>query len=293
MPGYRAPAVAAGVKDPIESSGVALAEWHGNIVIRYGGWLLVTILAVVTAYHFVHGRIKIVGGRSGRYVPRFTLVQRVVHWFAAILFVMLGVTGLALMLGRSWLLPLLGPEGFAAVGSAALHAHNLLGPLFLAATLALLIVFAKGNCYRRVDYAWVRRGGGLFGGHASSGTYNTGEKTWFWWSILMGIALSASGLALLFPAVLPDRFSAQLAILVHAAAAVLLIAFAIGHIYIGTIGMDGALEGMTSGAVDEAWAKQHHDLWWSDYKAQSTTDRGRAEVRAAEHGDQAAGEARR
>jgi formate dehydrogenase subunit gamma len=43
-------------------------------------------------------------------------------------------------------------------------------------------------------------------------------------------------------------------------------AFTLGHIYIATLGTEGALEGMVSGDVDESWAKQHHDLWFEEVK---------------------------
>ena len=42
---------------------------------------------------------------------------------------------------------------------------------------------------------------------------------------------------------------------------------ALGHIYIGTIGMTGAYEGMRHGYVDEEWAKEHHRLWYDEVKA--------------------------
>jgi formate dehydrogenase subunit gamma len=209
-----------------------------------------------------------------------------VHWFVAVLFVLLAITGLALMFGRYALLPILGPEAFALVASASLQSHNLFGPLFIPAVAALFVTFLRGNGYRGVDFKWLLKGGGFFGGHASSHKYNFGEKSWFWWSLIMGLVLSVSGIALLFP--IADRFGAQLANLAHAGAALLFIAFAIGHIYLGTIGMDGALEGMTRGTVDENWARSHHDLWWEEHKASATADHRRAEVAAAEHGDRMA-----
>jgi formate dehydrogenase subunit gamma len=226
-------------------------------------------------------------------MPRFSLVQRIVHWFVAILFVLLAATGLVLLVGKYVLLPIIGPDAFALVASAAVEAHNLFGPLFLPALVALCITFVGGNGYCGTDIKWLLKGGGLFGGHASSQRYNFGEKSWFWWSMIMGSVLAISGIVLLFPSTIGDRSSTQLASLAHAAAAVLFVAFAIGHIYLGTIGMTGALEGMTRGTVDENWAKQHHDLWWAEHKTAATADIRRAEVAAAEHGDRALQGARR
>lgn len=240
----------------IQSGGEVWRVRHGTLA-RYGAWLLLAAVGIAGSYFVVRGRISIRGGRTGRVVPRFSLVERIVHWFVAVLFVLLATTGLVLLFGRYALLPIIGPEAFALVASAAMQAHNLFGPLFIPALVALCVTFVRGNGYRGVDLKWLVKGGGFIGGHASSHKYNFGEKSWFWWSLVMGLVLSASGIALLFP--IADRSIAQLAILAHAAAALLFIVFAIGHIYLGTIGMEGALEGMTRGTVDENWAKHHHD----------------------------------
>lgn len=255
--------------------------------------VLAGVLAVLVVYYAIRGRIKLKAPRSGRVIPRFSLVERVVHWFVASLFILLGVTGLIILFGRPFLLPLIGPGAFAVLASAALQGHNLFGPIFIVSIGALFFTFARGNGFRWVDLKWLLKGGGMLGGHASSGRYNFGEKSWFWWASLCGLALSLSGLLLLFPdhlpgflqgasaEVPPERILMQWATLVHAIAATAFIAFGLGHIYLGTIGMEGALEGMTRGTVDETWAREHHDLWYEDHKAAASTDTSRAEVRAA------------
>ncbi|SDX28969.1 formate dehydrogenase gamma subunit [Allgaiera indica] len=255
--------------------------------------VLAGVLAVLIVFFALRGRIRIRGGRSGRVIPRFSLVERVVHWFVASLFILMGITGLIILFGRPFLLPLIGPGAFAALASASLQGHNLFGPIFIVSITALFVTFARGNGFRWVDLKWLLKGGGMLGGHASSGRYNFGEKTWFWWASLCGLALSLSGLLLLFPdhlpgflqtasaEVPPERTLMQWATLVHAVAAAAFIGFGLGHIYLGTIGMEGALEGMTRGTVDETWAKEHHDLWYEDHKAAASANASRAEVRAA------------
>jgi formate dehydrogenase subunit gamma len=271
----------------IQSAGETWRSRHGALA-RHGGWLLLAVAGMAGIYLVLRGRIPIRGGRTGRVLPRFSLVQRVVHWFAAILFVPLAVSGSILLLGKHVLAPIIGEGAFAVVASASIEAHNLFAPLFIPASLALCITFVRGNGYRGVDLKWLLKGGGFFGGHASSAKYNFGEKSWFWWSIVMGLILSASGVALLFPSAIGDRSVEQAANLTHVVAGLLFIAFAIGHIYLGTIGMEGALEGMTRGTVDENWAKEHHDLWWAEHQASATGDVRRAEVSAAEWGDRVA-----
>jgi len=276
----------------IQSDGEVWRVWRNELVARYGGLAIAAVLGLLAAFFLIRGRIRISGGRSGRVIPRFTLAQRIAHWLVATLFVLLGVSGLVLLLGKPVLMPLIGKDAFAIVASASLQGHNLFGPIFIPAILALFVLFVRGNGYRLVDLVWLVKGGGLFGGHASSHKYNFGEKSWFWLSVLLGVVISASGVALLFPDYLGDRAQAQLANLAHAVAAVVFIAVGFGHMYLGTLGMEGALEGMTRGTVDENWARDHHDLWYDDHKRQATDDARMAEVRAAAAGDAAMGGAR-
>ena len=62
------------------------------------------------------------------------------------------------------------------------------------------------------------------------------------------------------------REAMQEANVIHAIAALLFIAGSFGHIYIGTIGMEGAYRGMRDGYVDEEWAREHHALWYEEVK---------------------------
>ena len=55
-----------------------------------------------------------------------------------------------------------------------------------------------------------------------------------------------------------------------------LIAVALGHMYIGSIGTEGVLEGMVSGEVDEGFAKQHHSLWYEEVKGGTATAKSEA-----------------
>ncbi|MGD9669736.1 MAG: formate dehydrogenase subunit gamma [Hyphomicrobiaceae bacterium] len=269
----------------IQSAGEDWRLLRNDQVTRYGGMALLGILAAIALFYLARGRIKIENGRTGRVIPRFSLAQRITHWFAATLFVLLAVSGLVILFGKSVLLPVLGPHAFAIVASAAMQGHNLFGPLFLPAVLAILVFFIKGNAPRTVDLSWFIKGGGLFGGHASAGKYNAGQKVWFLLTIVLGFAISVSGFVLLFPDALADRTQAQLANLAHGIAAVTFIAAGIGHAYIGSVGMEGAFEAMSVGTVDENWAKEHHDLWYAEHKGSATTDLTRAEVTAGEAGD--------
>ncbi len=265
----------------IQSQGQDWRNVRNNYISRFGGWLLIGVAGVLVLFYLIRGRIPIKSGRSGKVIPRFSLTERVVHWFTAVLFILLSVSGLILLFGKYLLIPLIGKSAFGAFASASMQSHNLFGPLFIIAMVAMFFVFLKGNGFKLVDFKWALKGGGFFGGHASAHRYNFGEKAWFWWAIILGVTLSLSGLVLEFPWLAGTNLWPLLAGLAHAGAALLMIAFAIGHIYIGTVGMEGSLEGMTRGTVDENWAREHHDLWYEEHKKEATSNHQTAEAEAA------------
>ena len=245
----------------VNAQGVWWSDMRADWVITYGATVLLGVILVIALYFALRGRIRIDGGRSGRRITRFSLLQRIAHWSVATLFLFLALTGLVLMFGRYALVPLIGHEAFSVAATAAMQAHNLFGPIFTLALVTLFIVFVRNNFPELTDVGWLLRGGGLFGGHASAGRYNFGEKLWFWIAVSAGTALSVTGFLLLFPDAFATRNQLQLAGTVHGIAAIVFVGFACGHIYLGTVGTEGTLEGMTQGDVDENWARTHHDLW--------------------------------
>jgi formate dehydrogenase subunit gamma len=123
-------------------------------------------------------------------------------------------------------------------------------------------LWIKDNIPSGRDIAWFKAGGGLIGDqHPPSGRFNGGQKLIFWSVILGGAALTISGLMLLFPFQWTDLEGLQLSNIVHGVVGMLMIAVMLAHIYIGSVGMEGAFDAMGSGEVDVNWAKEHHSLW--------------------------------
>lgn len=231
---------------------------------RYAGWAILGVICLIALFYLIRGRIRIEGGRSGRTIPRFSLSHRVAHWLLAGTFILMALSGLILLLGRTVLIPVIGREANAVLAQGAIWVHNYLGPVFILSLVFVIIRFMKGNFFQRADLDWIRKGGGLFGGHASSHHYNFGEKTWYWVVTLVGLMMAATGLLLLFPFVVEDLRYHQAATLLHALGALLMICFSLGHMYVGSIGMEGSLDSMLHGEVDENWAREHHDLWYEE-----------------------------
>jgi formate dehydrogenase subunit gamma len=232
-----------------------LLHWGAAIV------LLGTLLLLGAAYLII-GRIRIAEGRSGQKVLRFKAFERFSHWLTAVSFVILGLTGLNVTFGKLVLLPLIGPQAFSELSQLAKTAHNFTSFAFVAGLVLIALIFLKDNLFEKVDIDWLKQGGGFIKSkHAPAGRFNLGEKLVFWFSLAAGLAVSASGFVLLFPFYATNIADMQLAQVVHAVVAVMFVALILAHVYIGTLGMEGAFEAMGTGEVDLNWAREHHDLW--------------------------------
>ncbi len=245
----------------IQSEGEAWRSLRNGPISTWGSWLLLASVAGTAIYFGLRRQVKIPGGRSGKTLSRFNNTERVIHWYVASTFILMAVSGLIILYGRYVLTPLIGAEAFSVIASASLQGHNLFGPLFIVGIFCMGLVYLKDNLLTVADLVWLKRGGGLFGGHAPSWKYNFVEKGWFWLAVILGGVLSLSGLLMEFPSYFTDRWDFQVANIFHAIAAIIVVTVAIGHIYLGLWGVEGALEGMTAGQVDVNWAKEHHSLW--------------------------------
>jgi len=248
-------------------------EWRhfrmGQLIPTAAKVLGFTIIAILL-FRLIRGKIPIKAGRSTQKIKRFTTFQRYVHWITAILFVALGITGAVLLFGRFIIIPYLGPEIGGPLTLLMKRIHDYAGPAFAIALVVLTFTFMKGNFFKWIDFKWVFKGGGLLGGHAPAGRYNAGEKGWYWMAVLVGIVVVASGLVLDFTFILDytdfgrTRDNITFAHWVHSISAVGIMAASLGHIYMGTIAMEGAFEVMQTGECDANWAKEHHDLWYEE-----------------------------
>ena len=237
-----------------------------------GGILIAAVLLTLMGYYAWRGPITLHGNPTGRLIERFTPVKRMAHWSMGITFVILGITGLILTFGKSLLLPLIGYTLFSWLATLAKNLHNFVGPIFSVALLVFIALFVKDNIPKGYDGQWLSKFGGMLdrsgNTHPSSGKFNAGEKALFWVLVcFLGVLLVLSGYVLLFPNFDQTRSTMQIANIVHIGAALLAIAMACFHIYLGTVGMRGAFDAMRYGYVDEAWAKEHHEYWYNDVVA--------------------------
>jgi formate dehydrogenase subunit gamma len=238
-------------------------DYFHEVLLHWGGAIVIlgTIALLALAY-LILGRIRIAAGRSGRKILRFKAFERFSHWLTAVSFVILGLTGLNVTFGKLVLLPIVGWDAFSEISEISKYLHNFTAFAFMVGLVLIVVIFFKDNLPEKVDLDWLRQGGGFIKNkHAPAGRFNLGEKLVYWLSLVAGIAVSLSGLLLLFPFYGTDIADMQVAQGAHAVVAVLFVALILAHIYIGTLGMEGAFEAMGQGDVDLNWAREHHDLW--------------------------------
>jgi formate dehydrogenase subunit gamma len=254
----------------IQPAGQTWRQFHQDTLPLIGAVFILGMLIVLVLFYLVRGMVRIEGGRSGRTVVRFNAFERFVHWMTATCFVILAITGANVTFGRQLLLPTLGPETFAAWSQWGKYAHNYLSFPFTIGVVLILLMWIANNFPSGVDIQWIKRGGGLFGSdHPPAWKFNAGQKLIYWIVVIGGGLSAVTGYLLMFPFYATDIAGMQTAQSIHGIVGVLFIAAMLAHVYIGTIGMEGAFEAMGTGEVDENWAKQHHSLWLEQQKGKA------------------------
>ncbi|MGV7216639.1 formate dehydrogenase subunit gamma [Bradyrhizobium sp. UFLA05-112] len=260
-------------------------EWREfrDVALRWiGGVAMLGMLAVLVIFYLTRGMVRLESGRSGRTIVRFNSFERFVHWMTATCFVILAISGLNITFGRPLLLPLIGFDAFSGWSQWAKFAHNYLSFPFTIGVVLIFLMWIGGNIPNKVDLEWIKRGGGLFGhDHPPARRFNAGQKGIYWIVVIGGGLVAATGYQLMFPFYLTGIEGMQIAQIVHSVVAVLFIAAMLAHIYIGTIGMEGAFEAMGSGEVDINWAREHHSLWLEQQSARSGPNDSQRQTRRA------------
>ena len=255
----------------LTNAGEAWRQVRNHWIIPYGGSLLLIVFGAIAIFYWRKGMIRLHGAPTGVEIERFTPFERSAHWANAGAFVILAISGIVMAFGKFFIQPIIGDTLFGWLAYALKNAHNFAGPLFAVSLTIVFITFVKDNLPQKGDLTWLLKGGGLLGNsEVPSNRFNAGEKVLFWGGVFaLGLLTVLSGLLLdkVVPLLTYERGTMQMAHMVHSVATMLMMAMFLGHIYMGTIGMEGAYNAMKTGYVDETWAKEHHELWYDDIKA--------------------------
>lgn len=197
-------------------------------------------------------------------IQRYTANERSNHWFTAILFILLALSGLAMFHpAMSWLYGLFGGGQWTRI------LHPFFGVLMFVSFMLLALRMRAHNRFEPGDKEWLSRPGDVLAGREERlpkvGKYNAGQKVLFFTLVVCMIALLLSGIVIwrqwfshLFPIGL-IRFSA----LLHAFFAFVIITAIIVHIYAG-MWVKGSIGAMTRGFVTYGWARKHHPRWFEE-----------------------------
>ena len=274
----------------MQDGGMSWLQFRRGPLVEYGAYLMGGTLLLLVLFYLIRGRIRIDGELTGRTIVRFEAIERFGHWLLAGSFILLGISGLIVLFGRFGLIPLIGKDAYSVLALASKWVHNNVAWAFMIGLVMVFVMWIVHNLPDKTDIKWLMQGGGIFTkSHPPAKKFNAGQKLIFWSVIVLGASISASGLSLLFPfempmfaatfeklnafgvsqllglGALPEQLSPheemQYAQLWHTIVALVMIAIILAHIYIGSVGMEGAYDAMGSGEVEEQWAREHHSLW--------------------------------
>ena len=253
-----------------QSEGDNWRSWRNGPIAVVGAVAFWVMFFVVLGFHNIRGPVRLSHGRSGRKVLRFSFIERFAHWLTAGSFIVLAVTGVNMIYGRWLLMPIIGRDLFAALTQYGKYIHNYIAFAFMAGLVLIFVLWVRDNIWDRYDWGWIKKGGGLLfeTEHPPAAKFNFGQKTMFWAVILGGLVLSFTGINLLFPFVFFDMQQMQWIQAIHGTVSQVVCMLMVAHIYIGTVGMEEAFTSMSTGYVDENWAKDHHKAWLAEIEAE-------------------------
>lgn len=284
-------------KTVMQSGGIWWLKFRSEMLVPFSIYALLGIVVLLGLFYLIRGKIRIDGEKTGRKILRFTTIERLGHWILAFSFILLGLSGLFTLLGRQAFIPLIGKDMFSTLAVGTKWVHNNVSWAFILALVIIFVTWVRHNIPNKTDIKWLLQGGGIFNKnlHPPAKKFNAGQKIIFWSVILFGTSIAVTGVSLLFPFQLPmfgwtfDVLNAmglpqlfgfgelnaaispqedmQYAHLWHAILAVVLMLIVIAHIYIGSVGMEGAFDAVGSGEVEEQWAREHHSLWVEEIEA--------------------------
>jgi formate dehydrogenase subunit gamma len=229
-------------------------------------------------------------------IKRHTKVSIFMHWFNAVCWFFLLITGIGLINNRDlspvggWFPDLI--RGMFSRGENLLLAHVICGITWVTLFIVFAIIRLKkevGFFLREIftfspinDISWIIKKGiqmtfgykmlmrlGLEPSIPDQGFYNVGQKLFAIPSILGGIVIAATGIIMYSSKFfMMDTVIVQWSILIHFVMAGVVFAGLLIHIYMASIaaGELPALISMFTGTVPEEYAEHHHKLWYDRIK---------------------------
>ncbi len=202
--------------------------------------------------------------QENRLIKRYSASERLNHWIVAFCFILLAISGLALFYPSfSWFGQIFGTLQVARI------VHPFVGVIMFVGFTIQFFRYASHNIPTKGDVEWAMSVKDVVLGKevGDVGKYNAGQKVMFWAMTGCLVVMLVTGVMMWqSPYFFADYFSIEsrrIAILLHAWAALILIACIIVHVY-AAIWIRGTIRAMTEGVVSENWAKTHHPAWYRE-----------------------------
>ncbi|KPJ88353.1 MAG: hypothetical protein AMS18_13420 [Gemmatimonas sp. SG8_17] len=237
----------------------AINSFHQRIISPYVGPIIIFVVFLIVLHYHGYGPKRITFGPFSREIQRFNLVERGIHLFRLVAFVVLAITGLIMAFNLYLWQQLL-------FGSARnlLDFHIWSGIVFILTTVGGAVLWFRDAAFESYDKQWVKNLGGYLGhkGEVPAGRFNAGQKMFYWYSGLFGLIMSVTGVMLIYKGAFLLA-TVCLTSTVHNLVGFFLIAGVLAHAYLGTVANPGTWRVLVDGTVTREWARHHHPNWYS------------------------------
>ncbi|MCH5312977.1 MAG: formate dehydrogenase subunit gamma [Helicobacter sp.] len=229
---------------------------------------LIFLLIVIFVPMAFYGHYKIIGKRHyshNNFLLVFSKYNIIVHWCAAVPFVMLCLSGLMMVFGDKL--------GGGALVRFARDLHGIATLFFAVFGTLMFLMWVKDCLFKSYDVKWMMMLGGYLdkvNREIPAHKFNAGQKMWFWVATLGGAVMVCSGAIMFFQCVGIDALRAMA--IVHNFVGFLIIALLITHIYMAVFAIEGAIESILNGKMGEEEVSMLHSLYYQDLKAEGKLD---------------------
>ena len=267
----------------------AINTFHQQILSPLVSVGIILALFLITLHYHAYGPKHIPFVPDSGEVPRFTFLERAVHLFRLISFVLLAITGLIMAFNwHNW------QELLFSSPQQMLDFHIWTGIVFIITTIAGIVMWFHDAIFTKYDKDWVRRVGGYLGykGEVPSGRFNAGQKMFYWYSGTLGLVMGVTGL-MLWVKTWFALGTICITSTIHNLAGFVLIAGVLSHAYLGTVANPGTWRVLVDGFVTRVWARHHHPNWYRalidrglispDLKEEESPDHGSDKEQGEKH----------
>jgi formate dehydrogenase gamma subunit len=236
----------------------AINSFHQQIISPYIGPIIILVVFLIVLHYHGYGPKRITFDPYSDEIQRFNLVERGIHLFRLVAFVVLTITGLIMAFNlHLWEQLLFGSA------SALIEFHIWSGVVFILTTVGGAVLWFRDAAFRSYDKEWVRKLGGYLGhkGEVPAGRFNAGQKMFYWYSAIFGLIMSVTGIMLIYKGSFVLS-TVCMTSTIHNLVGFFLIAGVLAHAYLGTVANPGTWRVLVDGTVTREWARHHHPNWY-------------------------------